>query len=1530
MENFRNSKETKRGRHFTRIILASMLFFFTCFLANAQNVTRSECGCLNNETVEGNGQFRESITIQDAPGKLWRVESATGFFSAVSPAPPGLPVFIPANALLVESPAGTYKLNGIRVDNSNWRVVLTDGTLRFPLNSVHSCKYPLRNIVGDFGVCVNSVNKSYKIDIKNTLLQNISWSISGGGSIIGSSAVNPISVDWGTTLGSYAVNVTGKAKAYDGQTTIADMCNFADTATVVIANEVPVVLACNDLVTISMNGRCEMNITPDMILEDRILPITSYDVVLRDIQKDTIIPNTRINQTYINKLIEVKVVQECGGNSCWGLVKLEDKSIPKLVCNPDITINCDQLSIPNVTGYPLKPDAIITTVAGTTNKFIVKNFDFCSDVTLSYSDNIKVSDCSGIYSSIVTRTWVAIDISGNISQCSSDIYIRKANTVDITFPKNYDDVLGPNQSLPACGMWPKLANGHPDPSFTGKPEGVFCLNVTVDFQDTRIQKCRGDKTFKLIRKWIVSDLCTGQQIIRNQTITVMDKTAPVVTPPANITVGTVGLTCASQIKLGKPTVSDCSNWEYYVAYKVPDAITGLPTGDEINTGITKDADGFYTINNAPDGVTKLFIIYYVVDDCDNTTEATSMVELKDSTPPVPVCDEFSFVGLNDNGIAFVSTESLDNGSWDNCGIQKLEATRMEATSCGITNTWGDKIKFCCEDVNKEFMVQLRVTDKAGNSNTCMIKVRVQDNKAPTLSNCPTDISVNCGADIFGLAQYGVPTASDLCGVTLKEEVKENGFDECSRGSITRTFTATDNQGNTATCKQTITVRPTNPFVVGDIRWPADHEFLSGGCLSNGVKPEDLPSAKQRPTFTVKPCSTIAIEYDDIVFQYVEGFCFKILRKWTVIDWCQFDPTNLSKGRFTYTQVIKGRNTSAPTFTKGCLPEDISIKQIDNCKGLIEATATATDDCTAPEKLVWSYTIDADNNGTIDFTGNNNTFSRQVNFGKSKITWTVSDECGNSKTCTTIVDVKDQKKPTPYCISEIATVIMESDGTVEIWAKDFNAGSFDNCSKDTSLIYSFSTNIADKAKTFRCADMTDKITTFDIKMYVIDASGNSDFCSVKLKIQDNNNTCGFGFIDNGNNGSSNKAVVLGNIQLESKLPIEGVNVSITSDQEEFPRYIFTNEDGGFSFNELTMDQSYNIIPSKNDEFINGISTLDLVLIQRHILGVKKLDTPYKIIAADANDDQKISATDLVVLRKLIIGLYDQMPNGKHWKFVDKAQQFADPEKPFPYQTKISMGGLSHDVSDADFIAVKVGDVNSSFQLAKANTAADNRARNTIFYSTTALKAGQEIAIPFESAEKADHLGLQLSLSFDNSRYDFVGITGADMDVQDEHVFVNENNIKISYAAAKANIINTGVLFKMIFKARTDVEASEFIKMNPSNISSEFYNINNQEITTIPLNVELRGSNNNAQFELFQNTPNPFNQSTTIGFTLPEAGEVNFKVYDYSGIVLKEMKKYFDKGYNTIDLNISELNKTGILFYQLDSKTHSANKKMIVIK
>jgi hypothetical protein len=88
---------------------------------------------------------------------------------------------------------------------------------------------------------------------------------------------------------------------------------------------------------------------------------------------------------------------------------------------------------------------------------------------------------------------------------------------------------------------------------------------------------------------------------------------------------------------------------------------------------------------------------------------------------------------------------------------------------------------------------------------------------------------------------------------------------------------------------------------------------------------------------------------------------------------------------------------------------------------------------------------------------------------------------------------------------------------------------------------------------------------------------------------------------------------------------------------------------------------------------------------------------------------------------------------------------------------------------------------------------------------------------------------------------------------------------------------------------------------------------------------------TSFRLDQNEPNPFNQSTIIGFELPEAGSTILTVYDVAGKVIKMVKGQYAQGYNEIRLTKKDLMETtGVLYYTLKSGTHTATKKMIILE
>ena len=142
--------------------------------------------------------------------------------------------------------------------------------------------------------------------------------------------------------------------------------------------------------------------------------------------------------------------------------------------------------------------------------------------------------------------------------------------------------------------------------------------------------------------------------------------------------------------------------------------------------------------------------------------------------------------------------------------------------------------------------------------------------------------------------------------------------------------------------------------------------------------------------------------------------------------------------------------------------------------------------------------------------------------------------------------------------------------------------------------------------------------------------------------------------------------------------------------------------------IAQTTSYLVTPTKSDNPLNGVSTFDLVLISRHVLGLESLAPPvppatgngstFKLIAADANNSNSITSIDIVELRKLILGIYGAPPGTpwphKSWRFVDKAFVFPNIYNPFvsTFPESKTLTALPNLL--VDFTGVKIGDVNNS--------------------------------------------------------------------------------------------------------------------------------------------------------------------------------------------------------------------------------------------
>jgi hypothetical protein len=134
---------------------------------------------------------------------------------------------------------------------------------------------------------------------------------------------------------------------------------------------------------------------------------------------------------------------------------------------------------------------------------------------------------------------------------------------------------------------------------------------------------------------------------------------------------------------------------------------------------------------------------------------------------------------------------------------------------------------------------------------------------------------------------------------------------------------------------------------------------------------------------------------------------------------------------------------------------------------------------------------------------------------------------------------------------------------------------------------------------------------------------------------------------------------------------------------------------YSFTNLKGGADYVITPLLNRDHLNGVSTTDLVLIQKHILGIKPLSSPYRMIAADVNDSKSITTLDLILIRRLILNIDERFESGLSWKFVDAKYKFVDPTNPWKNNIPevVKVENVLR-IARVDFIAIKMGDVNGS--------------------------------------------------------------------------------------------------------------------------------------------------------------------------------------------------------------------------------------------
>lgn len=466
------------------------------------------------------------------------------------------------------------------------------------------------------------------------------------------------------------------------------------------------------------------------------------------------------------------------------------------------------------------------------------------------------------------------------------------------------------------------------------------------------------------------------------------------------------------------------------------------------------------------------VIYYTWSDAvGNKTVDSIVVNVLENVPPVAKCKPGTItLPLDANGSATLTANQVDNGSFDNCGLDTLTI---------------DITAFTCADLPGTHTVTLTAQDLASNTSTCTATIDVVDDLAPTVL-CPgsktvttnmgctavgvTGIDLNPGVAPLSPGQYfdncpGSSVSWQLTGATLGTGTGSVPLTQAFNSGVTTvTYTVTDASGNNAVCNFSVNVADNTPPDWTGVGQAAGSTITAnanlGGCTAQVSWAEPTFADACTPPVTVTKTHS-------------PGSFFPF-----------------GKTTVTYTAIDGAGNVRVHSFTVQIVDTQAPNAQCKNITAYLNNAGTVT----VNPSQVNNFSTD---NCFFNFTSASVSYDC-ADLGPNIYTLEITDGSGNTATCVATVTVTDTIKPVASC-QAIPTIDLDASGNFSLTATAVNNASTDNTVPPCVLTYDIAVDGGPFTDTFNftCSHLGNRLLT----LRVTDAAGNTATCTQISLVRD---------------------------------------------------------------------------------------------------------------------------------------------------------------------------------------------------------------------------------------------------------------------------------------------------------------------------------------------------------------------------------------------------------------------------------------------
>jgi hypothetical protein len=267
------------------------------------------------------------------------------------------------------------------------------------------------------------------------------------------------------------------------------------------------------------------------------------------------------------------------------------------------------------------------------------------------------------------------------------------------------------------------------------------------------------------------------------------------------------------------------------------------------------------------------------------------------------------------------------------------------------------------------------------------------------------------------------------------------------------------------------------------------------------------------------------------------------------------------------------------------------------------------------------------------------------------------------------------------------------------------------------------------------------------------------------------------------------------------------------------------------------------------------------------------------------------------------------------------EFLDPTDPFlaGYPTDYYIQKLYGNMI-VDFTGVKIADVNGTIDQNFKSGKSENRNQSiNIEAQDRYVRKGELVELKLK-INKDQFYGLQLGIDSKNFYVNEISQKG----VSDEYFYTNILNEFARVQIASGESFDTDIEIMLEIEMLADGYLSQVFELE-SGFSSEIYD---QDLKANKLNVRWLDAEL-EEFDMTQNTPNPWSYETNIDYYVPSPSNVDISIRDVNGKLILTNKMKAHKGWNTYLLKADELKASGIYIYEITNGKTTLSKRMILL-